>query len=231
MLLEGLETGFLEADNEFIRQPRREIRPRPEYSFSGRTYAAAMSPESIPIMARLGVGVFVIPQKPWDTVREDFEEYRRAWLGVHGPDVPPPAPLASGQVVIHPDPRPPQEMADHYIGGYYRTVMDHYGFAKHAHEDVKGYEFYDRISGYIDRHGADGAVNDYVKLHPAGTPDQVLDKLAFLRDTLGISAFQASFSFSGIPYDEVEAGLRLFGREVLPVVHAWATEEIPSPRA
>jgi alkanesulfonate monooxygenase SsuD/methylene tetrahydromethanopterin reductase-like flavin-dependent oxidoreductase (luciferase family) len=230
LLMSGLASGFLEADNEFISQPRREIRPRPVFPFEGRTFAAAMSPESIPIMARLGVGVFVIPQKPWDTVREDFEAYRAAWSHVHGEHLPPPAPLASGQIVIHPDAEHAEAMATKYIGAYYRTVMDHYGFAQHAHENVQGYEFYDRISGYIDRHGADGAVADYVKLHPAGTPDQVLEKLAYLRDHLGISGFQASFSFSGIPYDEAEAALRLFGREVLPVVQSWATDPIADPR-
>src|SRR5229473_3440764 len=47
-------------------QPRRDIRPFPARSFRGRTYAAAVSPESMPIMARLAVGLLVIPQKPWD---------------------------------------------------------------------------------------------------------------------------------------------------------------------
>ena len=42
------ETGFLEADNEFLVQPRVEIRPRPDYSMRGRVYAAAMSPDAKP---------------------------------------------------------------------------------------------------------------------------------------------------------------------------------------
>ena len=37
-----------------LDQPRRELRPRPQFSFKGRTYAAAVSPESMPIMAELG---------------------------------------------------------------------------------------------------------------------------------------------------------------------------------
>ena len=45
MILEALETGYCEFDGEYIRQPRREIRPNPVRSFRGRTYAAAVSPE------------------------------------------------------------------------------------------------------------------------------------------------------------------------------------------
>ena len=46
MLLEGLETGYCEFDGEFLSQPRADIRPAPFKSFRGRTYAAAVSPES-----------------------------------------------------------------------------------------------------------------------------------------------------------------------------------------
>jgi hypothetical protein len=39
-----------------VKQARRELRPRPFKSFRGRTYAAAVSPESSEIMAKLGIG-------------------------------------------------------------------------------------------------------------------------------------------------------------------------------
>src|SRR5436853_6744214 len=61
MLLRGLETGYCEYDGTFVRQPRAAIRPAPFKSFRGRTYAAAVSPESMPIMARLRVGLLVMP--------------------------------------------------------------------------------------------------------------------------------------------------------------------------
>jgi alkanesulfonate monooxygenase SsuD/methylene tetrahydromethanopterin reductase-like flavin-dependent oxidoreductase (luciferase family) len=185
-----------------------------------------MSPESIPIMAGLGVRIFVNPQKPGDYVKNDFDDYRRVWTEIHGAAVPPPAPLASGQVVVHQDAKQAEDMAMRYIGNYYRTVMEHYGFAQHAHAGVKGYEFYARISSYIDRHGQDGAVEDYVRLHPYGTPDQVIEKLAYLKDYLGIIGFQGSFHFGGMTPDEAESSLRLFAREVLPVVKGWSAEAV-----
>src|SRR5881398_237674 len=54
MLLRGLEAGYCEYDGTFVRQPRAAIRPAPFKTFRGRTYAAAVSPESMPIMAKLG---------------------------------------------------------------------------------------------------------------------------------------------------------------------------------
>jgi alkanesulfonate monooxygenase SsuD/methylene tetrahydromethanopterin reductase-like flavin-dependent oxidoreductase (luciferase family) len=64
MILEGLETGFCEFDGKHIKQVRREIRPRPFKTFRGRTYAAAVSPESSRIMAELGIGILIKGYKP-----------------------------------------------------------------------------------------------------------------------------------------------------------------------
>ena len=228
LILDGLESGYLEADSDVIVQPRCEIRPRPQYSLKGRIYAAAMSPESIPIMAELGAGVFVIPQKPWETVRKEFDAYADAWRSVHGRASPPPPPLCSGQVFVHADAGKAEEMAFRHVGAYYQTVMDHDGFADHAHAGVKDYEFYQRISQYIDRHGRDGAMADFARLMPWGTPDQVIEKLAFLRDYLGVGGLAANFAYGGMSYDEAEESLRLFAREVLPVVRTWDGPEIPS---
>ena len=90
MLLGGLETGYCEYDGSFIKQPRAAIRPAPFKSFRGRTYAAAVSPESLPVMAKLGVGILIIPQKPWKEVARELETYRSIYRDVNGVDAPPP---------------------------------------------------------------------------------------------------------------------------------------------
>ena len=43
MIVNALKTGFIEGDGKFYKQPRIEIRPRPQYSFDGRIYAVASS--------------------------------------------------------------------------------------------------------------------------------------------------------------------------------------------
>lgn len=225
MIIEGLEQGYVEGDNEFVTQPRRHLRPAPRFSFQGRTYAAAVSPESMPIMARLGVGLLVIPQKPWEVVRNDFAQYHEVWAEVHG-DVAPPAPMCGGFSIVHEDAGRAEELAYQYIGGYYGTVLKHYEFGADPHKGVKGYEFYTNITRYIGRHGAEGAIRDFVGLMPWGTPDQVIEKLRYIRDTIGMAGFNPSFSFAGMPLGEAQRSMRLFADRVLPEIKGWDTEPL-----
>ena len=94
MVLEGLEKGYCEFDGQFVSQPRADIRPAPFKSFRGRTYAAAVSPESMKIMAELGVGILIIPQKPWPEVAKELTEYHALYRQING--VEPPAPISAG---------------------------------------------------------------------------------------------------------------------------------------
>ena len=98
LVMDALESGKMEYDNEFGSQPLREIRPRPQHSFKGRAYAAAVSPESMPLMAQLGYGVLVIPQKPWTVVQQDLAEYNRVFEEVNGEPGPPP--FCGGSVFV-----------------------------------------------------------------------------------------------------------------------------------
>ena len=43
MIVNALRTGFIEGEGKFYKQPRIELRPRPQYSFDGRIYAVASS--------------------------------------------------------------------------------------------------------------------------------------------------------------------------------------------
>ena len=225
-VLEGLEKGWIEADDEFLRIPRREIRPRPRYSLRGRVYAGAMSPEAMPLMARLGIALLVIPQKPWPVVRQDHDAYLRTWRETHGADVAPPAPLCGGMTFVDRDPARARAWAERYIAAYYRSVMKHYAFQAHAHEGVRGYEYYASISKHIDKRGPDAAALEYVNLMPWGTPEQVLEKLANLRALLAPAAFNPCFSYGAMPLADAEASLRLFAREVLPVLKGWESEPL-----
>src|SRR5260370_21015210 len=87
-LWQGLEPGVMEYEGKHFKQPATAIRPAPYKSFRGRTYAAAVSPESARIMARLGVGLLIIPQKPWREVEKELTDYNslyRALNGTHAP--------------------------------------------------------------------------------------------------------------------------------------------------
>lgn len=229
MILTGLERGYVEYEGKFLTQPRRDIRPAPFRSFRGRTYAAAVSPDSMPVMARLGVGLLVIPQKPWEDVAKDFEVYHRVWAEENG-STPPPKPLMGGFFFVDSDAARAQELAMRYIGAYYGTVIKHYEMTAGHFAAIKGYEFYNNATKFINRHGNAGAAESFANLMPWGTPDQVLRKLERIRSVIDMNGIMCHFSFAGMPWDEAERNMRLFAAEVLPELKRWQTAPLAEPR-
>lgn len=215
MILEGLETGYCEAEGKFVSQKRRAIRPAPFHTFRGRTYAAAVSPESSQIMARLGVGLLIVPQKPWDTVVAELKAYREVYREVNGAE--PPAPLVAGWVLVDEDAARAEADARKYIGNYYQSVVDHYELAGSHLIGMKGYEAYAPMQQAMKEKGGKDMMSDFfVGLHPWGTPDQVVDKIAAIRDLIGAEGFIGVFSYGGMSAEKAEANMRLFADKVMP---------------
>jgi alkanesulfonate monooxygenase SsuD/methylene tetrahydromethanopterin reductase-like flavin-dependent oxidoreductase (luciferase family) len=222
LLLEGLERGYLEG-GESLDQPKRNVRPFSGRSFKGRTYAAAVSPESMDIMARLGVGLLVIPQKPWEAVKADFEQYHSVWREVNG-EAPIPKPLCGGFFFVDENEDRAQELGHKYVSDYYFTAMRHYEMTADHFGQAKGYEFYSQVGKFIDRHGLQGAADDFAKLMPIGTPEQVLDQLQFIRDTIDMNGVMVQTSYAGMPWKEAERNLRCFADNCLPELKKWDTQ-------
>src|SRR5438552_9483662 len=213
------------ADRDVWRQ---ELRPAPFKSFRQRTYAAAVSPESMPIMAKLGVGLLVIPQKPWEAVKQDFEVYHKVWREVNGAK-PAPKPLSGGFVFVDENKDRAEEQAMKWLAGNYKTVIKHYEMTSEKFGSHKSYEFYSQVGKFIAKHGIDGAAHDFAQLMPWGTPAMVLEKLATIRDTIDANGFMLNFSYAGMPYDEAERNLKCFVKHVLPEVKKWQTEPLHEP--
>jgi alkanesulfonate monooxygenase SsuD/methylene tetrahydromethanopterin reductase-like flavin-dependent oxidoreductase (luciferase family) len=228
MILEGLETGVCEFDGKFVKQTRREIRPRPFKSFRGRTYAAAVSPESSEIMARLGIGILIIPQKPWEQVAEELNNYRTIYRDVIGADAPPP--VCAGWTLCDNDPDRARELAYEYIGGYWKTVLDHYELVGDHLTKMKGYENYGRVQELVSAPGgADAMTEFFLSLQVWGTPEQCYERILDIRRRTGAESFTGVFSYAGMPYDIAEANMRLFAKEVMPELKKLEPAEQPAP--
>ncbi len=124
IVMRALHTGVIEADGQYYKIPRRDLRPRPAKRFDDRLYAAAVSPESVRIMADVGAGILINPQKDWQEVADDMAAYREQFRELKGMEAP--APMVTGWVCCHEDRERAREMALEYIGGYYHSVMAHY---------------------------------------------------------------------------------------------------------
>jgi alkanesulfonate monooxygenase SsuD/methylene tetrahydromethanopterin reductase-like flavin-dependent oxidoreductase (luciferase family) len=214
MILRGLETGWCQYDGTFVKQPRAAIRPAPIKSFRGRTYAAAVSPESARIMAELGVGILIIPQKPWHEVAKELDAYRAIYREVNKAEAPPP--ISAGWTFCDPVAGRAEAEARRWIGGYYQTVLDHYNFASDHLAKTKGYEYYGKMSEKIAQYGTDKVIDYFMNLQVWGTPEQCYQKILDIHARTGNSHFVGVFSYAGMPWDEAERNLRLFAREVMP---------------
>ena len=224
MILRALETGYCEFEGKFVQQPRRELRPRPFKSFRGRTYAAAVSPESSQIMAELGIGILIIPQKPWDLVAKELNEYRNVFRDVNGMEAPPP--IVSGWVLCDANADRAEEHACKYIDEYYRSVIRHYELVGDHLTKMRGYESYKGMQERMSRPGgADEMVEFFRSLQVYGTPQQCTEKIVDTIKRTGGEAFNGIFSYGGMPYEIAEESLRLFANEVAPELRKYVPLE------
>lgn len=215
MILEGLERGYCEYDGKFVQQERRELRPRPFKSFRGRTYAAAVSPESAEIMARLGVGLLIVPQKPWEMVQQELANYRGLYHEVNGIDAPPP--IVAGWTLVDENADRAQELARKYIGNYWHSVVKHYELVGDHLTKMKGYESYKEMQERVSAPGGvDMMTEFFVNLQVWGTPEQVYERILEIQKTTGAEGYIGVFSFGAMPYDIAEGSTRLFASEVMP---------------
>lgn len=217
-LLTALETGWIESNGAHYKQPRAQIRPRPIKSFRGRTYAASVSPQSLEIMCKLGVGLLVIAQKPWETTVKELSEYRERYTVVNGTEAP--KPLIASFVAVHEDEAVAKEMFEKYIRGYSRSALEHYEFHNEGLADIKGYEYYGKLAQNIKKHGMDAFVSFLSELQVWGTPDQVYEKMLSHHRMAGTAGCMAAFSYGGMPHEMARANQRLFVEKVLPRLQA-----------
>ncbi len=214
MILTGLENGYCEYNGKYIKQPRADIRPQPFRSFKNRTYAAAVSPESSVIMANLGLGILVIPQKPWEVHAAELDEYNKLFMKQHG--VAAPNPYVAGWVACDKDAGKAKDMARKYIGGYWNSVVKHYEMTSDHFEQTKGYEYYKVLKEAIDTDGIDAMSEFFMSLQVWGTPDQCLEKIQDIHQRTNCCGFTGVFSYAGMSAATATANMELFAREVVP---------------
>ncbi len=214
MLLNALETGYAEFDGEFVRQPRVEIRPSPLRSFRGRAYAAALSPESVVVLAVLDLGVLIVPQRPWHEVRQTLATYNVAYREVNEGD--PPAPVVTTFVYCDEDRERAYRMSRRYVGAYWDSTIKHYELSDDHLKTTRTYEYYGNVADALVAYGELDLRDSFVGLQVAGDPEECYRKVMEIRSYTGAGSLVAVFSYGGMPFDCAERSMRLFASEVMP---------------
>ena len=220
MILDALDSGFIEGDGPHYPQPRTEIRPRPLGGFRDRLYCVGMSPDSVEQAARLGARLMVFSQSPWETFAEGpLVAYRESYREHHGREAPPP--LVSDLMFCHADAERAEELARSYMASYFLTIVHHYELMSEHFKAVKGYEHYADAVDLFNKVGLDPALKTYVDVQSWGTPDAILEKLRRRRELLGDYELNLIVQYGGMTLDQAESSLRLFAAEILPELRSW----------
>ena len=219
MVVDALESGFIEGAGPHYPQPRIPIRPRPQKSFRGRLYAVANSNDSVDSAARVGARMVMFAERQWDHRLPAIERYREKFREIHG--TPPPPPMTADFTYCTTDSSRAQERAPGYMGRYLASLLEHYELMGDHFAETSGYQGYDKNAELLRTLGEAGFLKGFLKANAFGTPDQILETLDKRRGDLGAFELATSFRYGGIPYEEAESSLRLFAREVLPVLKGW----------
>ena len=219
MIVDALNTGFIEGDGKYYKQERTEIRPRPQHPFDGRIYAVAASDESVLSAAKLGAHIIMFADRPWEMRMPGIERGRALHREFHGTE--PPNLMLTEFAICGTDLEQCEEEARQYQGKFVESNFYHYEFLGDHFRSVKGYNAYQQKADMARAAGLDGAVEGFMKAASWGTPDKILRGLEERRAIVGDFELNVAFRFGGIPLDIAERSLRLFAKEVLPVVKAW----------
>ena len=219
MVVQALETGFIEGSGPYYAQVRTPIRPAPTRSFAGRTYAVATSEDSLEAAARLHAAMVLFADRRWKSRLPQIEKWRSLYREYNAEE--PPPPLICDFVYCNADAAAAAEIGPRHIATYLESVLEHYEVTGEHFAQTKGYEAYADAAGALRRIGTSGFLDGFLDASCHGTPDQILDKYRARWEMLGPFEAAPSFRFGGIPFGEAEASMRLFAAEVLPEMKSW----------
>jgi alkanesulfonate monooxygenase SsuD/methylene tetrahydromethanopterin reductase-like flavin-dependent oxidoreductase (luciferase family) len=224
MILEALRTGWIEGNGRFYPQPRTPIRPKPERSFEGRTYAVASSEDSVEAAARIKARMVMFADRPWPMRAAQIERHRELFRKFHNAEALPF--LIADFCVCTPTMDGAEELARRHMGSFVDSNLEHYELLTGHFSKIKGYDAYAKKAELAKEAGRDGIVEAFLTAAVWGTPDRILRELETRRAAVGEFELCTSFRFGGTPYDLAERSLKLYAKEILPVLKSWGAPTV-----
>ena len=179
----------------------------------------ASSEDSIETAARLKARMLMFADRPWPARLPGIERYRALYAQYNGVAAPPV--VTADQCICAPTSAEANELAERHMACFVDSNLEHYELMSTHFTTAKGYDAYAKKSEIARTTGRGVAVRS--------TPDEVLRAYEARRELLGDYELNSSFRFGGIPFAKAEASMRLFAKEVLPVLKEWRAEAVELP--
>jgi alkanesulfonate monooxygenase SsuD/methylene tetrahydromethanopterin reductase-like flavin-dependent oxidoreductase (luciferase family) len=215
IVMNGVETGIVEADTRWCKIPRTEVRPRQFKSFKDRTVMVSMSPSSVDVAARYGLQTLRFSQGDWRKAIPEINSYRETFQKVHNKKAPPF--IISDFVLCSENKQRVTEYCDKYFSRMFATVANHYEFMSDHFKELPSYSTYMYMGqAAAAAGGPDKAYRDYIAGNMIGTPEELVEHHLRRKELVGDYSMLANFSFGGLPYEVVYEQAKLFADKVLP---------------
>jgi alkanesulfonate monooxygenase SsuD/methylene tetrahydromethanopterin reductase-like flavin-dependent oxidoreductase (luciferase family) len=214
IVLRGLEEGVVSADTSFYKQPRVEVRPRPNASFKGRTYMVGMSPASVEVAARLGLATLKFSNAPWTEAVREVNAYRESFRRHHGRAAPPF--VICDFMICFEDARKVEDYTARHFRAYFESVFSHYELGGDHFSQLPSYAMYAEMGRKASEVGADKAYRDFIGANLVGTPAEIVELHRARRELVGDYDLSVNVSFGSMPYKDVWEQAKLFADKVLP---------------
>jgi alkanesulfonate monooxygenase SsuD/methylene tetrahydromethanopterin reductase-like flavin-dependent oxidoreductase (luciferase family) len=198
----------------FNQIPEMSIRPQPRRkNLTDRFYGAIVSPETGDIMAKQGMGMLVIPQKPWAEHRSDYDHFVESCAKFGQPVK---KPIVVAFIYCGETDRAAEQGAMTWMPNYADTALRHYEYDEPEHfRAVKGYEYHVKMAEAGKN--TPGAFRDmFSKTQCYGSPERCVETLRTIASTMNAAEFVGIFKYGGMPLEEAERSMKLFAAEVLP---------------
>jgi alkanesulfonate monooxygenase SsuD/methylene tetrahydromethanopterin reductase-like flavin-dependent oxidoreductase (luciferase family) len=215
LIMEAVETGVFEADTNWYKVPRTELRPRPFKSFRDRTVMVSMSPSSVEVAARYGLKTLRFSQGDWRNAIPEINSYRATFKELHAREAPPF--IISDFMVCFDDKSRVTDYTDRYFGPMFQTVANHYEFMSPHFKELPSYSTYAYMGDAAKAAGGpDKAYKDYVSGNMIGTPEELIEHHQLRKSMVGDYEMLCNFSFGAMPYELVYEQAKLYADKVLP---------------
>lgn len=217
IIMNGLETGIVEANGKWYQQPPVEVRPRRDKSFKDRTVMVSMSPSSAEVAAQYGLKALRFSQGDWSHALPEINRYRSTFEELHGRKAPPF--IISDFIVCFDQEQKVIECTDKYFAAQFAQVAGHYEFGGEHFKSLPSYSTYVTLGELSEAAGGPAkAYKDYIGGNLIGTPEQMYQKHLIRKAMVGDYEIIANFSFGGMPYELVYEQMKLFADKVMPML-------------
>ena len=216
-------------EGKIFKIPEMSIRPAPKSpDLFSRIYGSSATRESLEILSRRGMVPLFVGNKPIEEAGKEVKLVNTLRKEVGLPPCQPKnvlfmycTPVASEAA-----------NADSWIDQANVDVNLHYGFADSSNfKGVKGYEAYaareasatavlaSAVTGKAGKDAKPKTPGYHQSNLMIGTPDEVITRIVAAQKACSFSEITIVPQFGDMPYAEAEKSVRLFAKEVLPVIH------------